>query len=232
MAGVPPSAVPQDLDYPVSDRRPIGETEVHRDNLFQVIDTLKLRFEADPLFYVTGDLLLYYVRGAPQRRVSPDVFVVRGVVKQPRRRYYLLWEECKAPELVVEFTSPLTREEDLQHKFQLCQDTLKVQEYFLFDPYEDYLEPSLQGYRLRRGNYAPIQKVKKRLPSTILGLHLERDGWDLRFFDPAAGQRVPTCAEAHVQAMEKLEEIRQAQAAWQQQNTETARLRRQRRGQS
>ena len=46
---------------------------------------------------------------------------------------------------------------------------LKVREYFLFDPFEEYLKPSLQGYRLLRGPYKPIAAVENRLPSEVLG---------------------------------------------------------------
>lgn len=212
MASAPSSVVPQDVDYPDSDGKPVGETEVHRDNLLYGIDTLQLWFENDPSFYVTGNMFLYYVRGDKRRHVSPDLFVVRGVPKQPRRRYYLLWEEGKAPEVVIEMTSPSTRKEDLKDKFELYRDTLKVQEYFLFDPYAEYLKPPLQGYRLSRGRYVPIKKVRRRLPSEILGLHLERDGWELRFYDPASGQRVPTRREAAAQAVQAAAQAVQAVA--------------------
>jgi Uma2 family endonuclease len=62
----------------------------------------------------------------------------------------LVWEEGKGPDLVIELTSPSTRHEGLDKKFKLYRDTLHVGEYFLLDPFEEYLKPSLQGYRLRR----------------------------------------------------------------------------------
>src|SRR5262249_14174899 len=60
-----------------------------------------------------------------------------------------------------------------------------VREYFLFDPHGDYLDPQLQGYRLRGGQYRAIRAVQGRLPSQELGLHLEPNGNNLRFYDPA-----------------------------------------------
>jgi hypothetical protein len=52
------------------------------------------------------------------------------------------------------------------------RDVLRVKEYFLFDPYEDYLSPSMQGYRLRAGQYVAIRPQAGRLPSQQLRLHL------------------------------------------------------------
>jgi len=36
----------------------------------------------------------------------------------------------------------------------------------------------------------PIEPVAGRLPSQILGLHLERDGKELRLYNPATGSRL------------------------------------------
>jgi hypothetical protein len=37
-----------------------------------------------------------------------------------------------------------------------------------------------------------IDKVDGRLPSTLLGLHLEADGTNLRLYDPRTGSWLPT----------------------------------------
>jgi Uma2 family endonuclease len=177
----------------------MAETEDHRDLMIDLIRTLQLYPAIARRFYISGNLLLYYERGNKRRHVAPDVFAVRGLGKH-RRKYYLLWEEGKAPEVVVELTSKSTRKEDLDKKFCLYRDTLKVKEYFLFDPHQEYLRPPLQGYRLVRGEYVPIKLVKGRLPSKVLGLHLEAHGGVLRFYDPKTGQRLPTPQELHEQA--------------------------------
>ena len=41
-----------------------------------------------------------------------------------------------------------------------------------------------------------IKPVDGRLPCEAIGLHLERDGNQLRLWDPVAGRRIPTPAEA------------------------------------
>ena len=57
------------------------------------------------------------------------------------------------------------------------------------------LKPPLQGFRLIEGEYLPIEPVDGRLPSEILGLHLQRDGKKLRLFDPATGSQLATPRE-------------------------------------
>ncbi len=194
MATAPRPAAGREVDYPTSDGKPMAETETHRRLMVALIETLEARYEADPMTCVSGNLLLYYEEGNKRKHVSPDVFVVRGVAKRVRD-YYLMWVEGKGPDLAIELTSKTTRNEDVKAKMALYRDVLRVSEYFLFDPFEEYLKPSLRGYRLAGGAYESIEPIAGRLPSAVLGLHLERDGWELRLFDPATGRRLPTTAE-------------------------------------
>jgi Uma2 family endonuclease len=180
-----------DVYYPESDGEPMGETIQHRDANIDLILALQDWFVDDPLAYVSGDEFLYYVEGRPRFVVSPDVWCVRGIDKTIPRPIYKTWQEGgKGPEFVVELTSPSTRHVDLGKKFRIYQDDLKVLEYFLFDPLDEYLDPVLQGYRLVDGEYRRIEPEAGRLPSEVLGLHLEADGILLRLFDPATGQRL------------------------------------------
>jgi Uma2 family endonuclease len=185
----------REVDYPTSDGKPMAETDLHRQDMVDVIDTLSDRFAPDADVYVTGNLLLFYEEGNRRKHVSPDVFVVRGVPKQPPRDYYLLWREGKSPDVVIEITSKTTRREDQNKKRVIYRDILKVPEYFRFDPTQDYLKPPLQGFRLEGAEYVRIEPVDGRLPSEVLGLHLERDGRELRLYDPALGVRLLTSRE-------------------------------------
>jgi Uma2 family endonuclease len=196
------------LDYPTSDGKPMAETDVHRVLMNTLIETLKAHFAADPQVYVSGNLLLFYEPGNKRRHVAPDVFVVRGVPRGPRKNY-ILWEEGKGPDVVIELTSSSTHDEDVEGKFRLYRDVLKVSEYFLFDPQLDYLDPPQQGYRLVAGEYVPIEPVDGRLPSEVLGLHMERYGENLRLYDPATGLLVPTEAEQREAAQDHAEEARE-----------------------
>jgi Uma2 family endonuclease len=182
-------------DYPTTDRRIMSETEWHLRVMHGVIFTLKRHFEPDPNVYVTGDMLVFWKPNDRRTHLSPDVFAVRGVRKDGERPNYLVWEERKFPELVIEITSETTRKNDLGNKLELYRDEWKVKEYFLFDPHEDYLEPSMQGFRLVDGDFVRIREKAGRLPSRVLGLHLERSGSELRFWNPSTDQWILTDRE-------------------------------------
>ena len=205
-----------DIEYPTSDGRPMGETDLHRWIMVAVIEMLQLHFAGQPV-YVSGNLLLFYEPGNKRRHVSPDVMVVKGL-EQRNRDNYLLWEEERAPNVVIEVTSASTRNEDLDEKFKIYRDVVRVAEYFLFDPRGEYLSPALQGHRLIGGQYVPIEPASGRLASVELGLALEERGGELRFFDPAAGEYLPTRQE-DLEAAEAARNVaeaerRTAEAGW------------------
>jgi Uma2 family endonuclease len=184
----------------------MAETEVHWQVMVDVVETLRDFFAADPMIHVGGNLLLFYEEGDRRRHVAPDCFLVRGIPKFPLRDYYLLWVEGKPPDVIIEITSKTTKREDQTKKRVLYRDVLKIPEYFQFDPTEDYLEPSLQGVRLVGDEYVSIEPVAGRLPSAILGLHLERYGWELRLWDPSVGVRLLTPTERRTIAVQHAEE--------------------------
>jgi Uma2 family endonuclease len=187
-----------DIDYPDSDGRPVAETPIHRDNLFGMVFQLQRWFADDPMVYVSGNMFVYYEQGQPSKTVAPDVFVVIGVPRDKPRRSYKVWEEDgHAPDLVIEVTSRSTKTEDQRDKFALYRDTLLVREYFLFDPYAEYLKPALRGYRLLAGEYEPIDAVVGRLPSEVTGLHLEQTGRELRLWNPTVGSWLPNFADIY-----------------------------------
>jgi Uma2 family endonuclease len=200
--------VPTEVIYPDSDGRPIAETSRHFQNLSYLVMELGSFFAQEERVYIAGNMFLYYVQGDRHRHVSPDVFVVRGIPKKvtPERRRYLVWEEGKGPDVVIELTSRSTEEEDID-EMRLYQDSLRVREYYLFDPYAEYLQPPIQGYRLQQGAYVPIAPLAGRLPSEVLGLHLESAGEMLRLYNPATGQWLPTPEEVE-QAWHSAEEAR------------------------
>jgi hypothetical protein len=140
---------------------------------------------------------------------------------------------------VIEITSKSTCDEDADEKMVLYRDTLHVSELFLFDPRAEYLDPPLQGYRLRKGRYERIVDQDKRLSNDVLGLHLENNGDELRFHDPATGRWLPTkkeviaaakaqakAAEAQAKAAESRAEVERRQRIdAQRRQSETQRLR-------
>ena len=99
--------VADQIDYPESDGKPMGETDLHRDWMVRILDILRYRYRRQRV-YVASDLLLYYVQGVPWKFVVPDDFVVLDCDPQ-RRRVFKTWEEGKAPDVVFEVTSRSSR---------------------------------------------------------------------------------------------------------------------------
>jgi len=190
------AAIPwkQEVFYPESDGQPMGETEVHVNEIFDLLGALKLRYRNVEDVYVGADMLLYYVEGNPARRVCPDVFVTFGIPKKPQRRSYFLWREGRPPSMIIEVTSEGSRREDQEKKDLYAR--LGVEEYFLDDPLDEYLEPPLQGYRLVRGQYEPIEPDPEgMLLSRTTGLLLHRDGQGLRLTDAKTRKPLPRVEE-------------------------------------
>jgi Uma2 family endonuclease len=178
----------QGIEYPTSDGRPMAETTLHRKVMTNLIEGLERRYADVADVWVGGNLLLYYVEGRPEKSVSPDVLMARGVEKRDRDTY-LLWEE-EPPCLIFEITSRSTRREDTGTKKSLYEK-LGVTELVLFDPYGEYLKPRLQGHRLERGRYQPIPpNPDGSLDLRTAGVTARPEGKQLRLVDTATGEKL------------------------------------------
>ena len=192
------------IDYPESDGKPMGETDLHRDWMVRILDMLRYRYRGQSV-YVASNLLVYYEEGIPQRFVVPDNFVVLGC--DPKlRRVFKTWEEAKSPDVVFEVTSRSTKQDDESFKPQIYE-RIGVKEYFLYDPTNDYLQPPLQGYRLQ-GEEAFVAITANKdgsLACKTLGIRLRLDNHDLVMCDAATGDVLLTEAEAERAAREAAE---------------------------
>lgn len=183
------------IHYPESDGQPIGETDFHITVILYLRQALRYIFRRAEQTYVAANMLFYYEEGNPAAFRSPDVFVVKGISRH-NRRVYKLWEEQAAPCAIFEITSRSTRLEDLGTKRALYE-MLGVQEYFLFDPLDEYLSPHLQGFALVDSYYQPMKLLPDgTLRSQELGVILRPEGNFLRVVDAASGEAVPTLDEA------------------------------------
>jgi Uma2 family endonuclease len=207
-----------DVEYPESDGQPMGETDFHRQEMMDLISALEGYFEDAGDVYVSGNLFLYYRKGDPRSVICPDVFVVKGVDPGPRR-IYKLWEEGRAPSFVIEVSSDSTCNEDLGRKKQTYAD-LGVEEYFLHDPFEEYLSPPLQGFVLEEGEYRCLEPATDgSFQSTETGLILRREGAHLRLVIAATGEPLLRMAETRARAREADAARREAKTALRQANT-------------
>ena len=207
------------IEYPCSDGQPMGETDIHIDCIIYVRNALEWQYERRGRkdVYVSANSFVYYEKGNPRAVVAPDVYVVLGAPGHLRDTY-LLWNEPKGPDFVLEVTSASTRRDDERRKREVYA-ALEVNEYFLYDPRGEYLTPPLQGYRLRDGAYVPLSAVTvlpgrgMAVQSEVLGLEFRdvREKRRLRLHNPATGLDLLTYRESE-QAREEEAAARRLEA--------------------
>ena len=134
-------------------------------------------------------------------------------VPKGERKSWVMWEEGKGPDVVIELLSESTADYDKTEKKRLYEGQVRVPEYFWFDPFnpEDWA-----GFRLQGGCYEPLAvDGDGALPSQRLGLRLVRWGgcyqdiqavW-LRWMT-AAGTLLPTKDELREQEFQRAEQER------------------------
>lgn len=185
-----PALPAEDPMYPSSDGLPLAENDWQLRAILYAFGVLDFRYLDRPDVYVSSDLLIYYEEGNPRKSVAPDIFIVFGAAKH-KRMVYKLWEEPKAPDFVLEVASKNTWAEDIGRKRRLYAE-LGVQEYWLFDPKDEYFDPALQGLSLRDGLYRPlpalVENGARTIRSRVLGLNLCVENEVLRFREQATGE--------------------------------------------
>ncbi len=194
------ASISESIDYPESDGEPMGETDLHRDWMFRILEVLRHRYRGQRV-YIASDLLVYYEEGTPSKFIVPDDFVVLDC-DPGRRRIFKTWEEKRGPDVVFEVTSHSSRRIDTVKK-PVIYEQMGVKEYYIYDPTCDYLKPALQGFRLIDGwltQIAPIDGVC-RCETLQLGLRLVGD--DLEFFDLQTGELAVDEAESERAAKER-----------------------------
>lgn len=196
------------IDYPESDGKPLGESDLHIHWIIRLRDILKHRYR-DERVYVAADLILYYEEGNPKKSVVPDVFVVKDC-STGMRETYLLWEEGRPPDVAFEFTSKSSKRTDQKVKPEIYA-SIGVKEYFLFDPYAEYLRPPLAGFRRRGDAFERIEaNAHGQLVCQELGITLELDGGELVLRDAKTGHVLLTSLEAAEAEREAAEAERRA----------------------
>ncbi len=179
----------------------MAESDFQRAVLTYAVEALDRFFEKRADVYVSGNLFIYYRKGDPESVVAPDVFVVFGVPKT-KRTSYLLWQEGKAPDFVMEITSEATQAKDQGAKRGLYA-YLGVREYFQFDPTGDYLRPLLLGLKLVGQNYEPLPAHVSpdglSVHSDVLGLDVRLIDGEMRFYNPVTGATLRSLSEAEAE---------------------------------
>ncbi len=164
---------------------------------------------------VAGDR---YLAVAPTRNLSgvryPDMLVAFGVDPEAYRRSnaYVISEQGKPPDLVLEVASRSTGHVDVTEK-RVDYAALGVPEYWRFDETGAYHGARLGGDRLVDGEYVPVEIEELsdnsfQGYSAVLNLNLRWADGELAFYDPATGEPIATleterrarfAAEAHAE---------------------------------
>ena len=149
---------------------------------------------------------------------EPDVLVALGVPDRVRERY-LISEEGKAPDLVIEVLSPSSVENsDLDEKKKWYAKE-GVREYVVVDPSGKFadLGPRLQRFWLAAGDKVPADFADGDgiLRSRLIPFGLQvLDEW-VRVVDLATGEVLPTPKESEQRRLQAEREVREARAsAW------------------
>jgi Uma2 family endonuclease len=196
------------LHFPESDGKPMAETDKHRNQMIALLNALEEYYRPDAGVYVTGNILVHYCDEAGEWKfLAPDIIVVKGVEKKDRGSY-VIEDEGKAPDFIIELVSPSTKVEDLGNK-RVIYAGWRVKEYFLFDPTGELFSAPLRGFRLQGNDYVPMMGAL--LHSEVLGLDLVVEQGRLRLYDPQTGQRLLTHEES--EAARRIAETKASQEA-------------------
>lgn len=223
---------PSSRDLVFDDGEPM-ESIRHRKQMDLLCNSLENAWADRKDFFVGGNNALYFSETQSRRNDfrAPDVFVVLGVEDVEReRKGWVVWEEDgKLPNVVIELLSESTEHVDRTDKMRIYGRTLRIPEYFLFDPFTSVLE----GYTLDalRGTYVrKAEDERGRVYSEQLGLWLGtvtskvsniEAPW-LRWID-SAGQVLPNFEETVARAARAETEAARAETEAARANAEAAR---------
>ncbi len=211
--------------YPESDGKPMADTDLHYKWIVWLRQVLEGHFAQNPEVYISGNIMMYDIEGPLRTATSPDILVSFGI-GQKLRRTYKVWEEGKAPDFVMEFTSRRTHRNDLDGKVAHYA-SMGITEYFLYDVDRRYLPTPLMGFRLVDGVYNEVSPdIDDGLRSEVLNLDFHLEDTGLAIYDPDAMKWLQTPAEA-AKALAEQEKTRadHESEARQKAEAETAQLR-------
>jgi len=202
--------VPPGEDELPYDFGPPMESDVHLFQMNMLIEVLRLYFANRPDVYVGGNMAIYYSDLQVKRNDfrGPDFFVVLDTTNR-KRKSWVVWQEERTPDLVIELLSESTERVDRGEKMKIYARSMHVPEYYLYDP----LDERLEAYRLdpRTTTYFRVQPDERGdFTSEILGLRLgvrdgvyqNMDGPWLRWMLPS-GEALPTAVERATREAER-----------------------------
>ena len=128
----------------------------------------------------------------------PDLLIAFNVdpAAYYRSNSYVVSQQGKPPDFVLEIASPSTRREDMTVKRDHYA-SLGIPEYWRFDETPSSRRSGLAGDRLAAGAYQPLQIEELAEGvfqgySEVLGLYIRWEQGQLRWHDPSTGQHILT----------------------------------------
>ncbi|HCQ23202.1 MAG: Uma2 family endonuclease [Aphanizomenon sp.] len=205
---------PTQAGLPCDDGIPM-ETQRHKFQMDILIDTIQPWLEQRTDGYVGGNMFVYYSLAQLKNQDfrGPDFFAVLGVPKTERLSW-VVWEEGKPPDVVIELLSESTASNDKNAKKLIYQNQMRVSEYFWYDPFNP---DDFAGFDLNSGTYQQIaMNDKNQLISKVLDLALVRWQGNYRGVDATwlrwanlDGDLFPTSQEMVGIAQQRIEQEKQ-----------------------
>lgn len=166
-----PEIPPGEEELPYSYGSPF-DAELHWKQRSLLVDSLQLAWKGRRDVYVAGNMGLYFgTRQIPHNDfLAPDVMVILDTTDRIRKSW-VVWQEERSPNLVIELVSPSTEQYDRGKKMEIYARSLHVFEVFLFDP----LDGRLEGYLLNRSSGQYVARTPEDdggFTSPQLGLRL------------------------------------------------------------
>jgi Uma2 family endonuclease len=177
------------------------ESARHKAQMDLLIDALIPWLSQREDGFVGGNMFVYYSLAQVRNKdfKGPDFFVVLGVPKGERKSW-VVWEEEKAPDVVIELLSDSTAAADKNEKKLIYQNQMRVPEYFWYDPFNP---DDWAGFSIQQRVYQPlVVNERDQLVSESLGLALQRWQGNYKGIDATwlrwatlAGELLPTPEE-------------------------------------
>ncbi|OJW18763.1 MAG: hypothetical protein BGO49_23285 [Planctomycetales bacterium 71-10] len=144
---------PYDPRFPTSDGKPMADSISQYRWMVTIQEGLDLLFR-DQEVLVACNILWYFDKTDPKKRVAPDVLVAFG---RPRgdRGSYKQWFEEIPPHVVFEIHSKGNRPGDMLRKLHQY-DALGVEEYYYYNPIDGWL----RGWIRDEGEFRPIVMIE------------------------------------------------------------------------
>ena len=188
-----------DRDLPTTDGLVPPDMTIQEKSITYTLLALRAALRRHPGRYVSGYTLIYSAEGPDKSDrtspvwIEPDVLVAFGTGEHDRLSY-VIWQEGKPPDFVLEVASVSTWRRDRDEKPALYE-SLGVKEYLLYDALGGLLKPRLQGHVLHGGAFRAMEMEslpngEPGLRSEVLGLcaYLRGPEQELRWHDPETGR--------------------------------------------